>query len=270
MRSSAPRAAWLLAFPLAAIVGSPGCCRKPPQEVVDVNLALVRAKDACASAYAAGYLSAVQSRVDGMNALADARKCGKARKVAQPIRPEIAALAERTAAERSRVELDSRSALAAADAAIDFATVAGAQRYAAPDLDAARAKLDDARRMAGDPCALIQAAALAREASATAERARAAAIAEKARLEKERLDREREDRGRGESGESTRREEIRRVGDRRSIVEGPDTAAARDPAFAHTGAEIGAPAGRSPARNRRHPGSEGEAGAAPRHRPLGT
>ena len=81
-----------LLVPAALDFSAAGCCGRPPASIVEVNLALSRAKEACAAVYAPRELATVEGRVEEMNRLADTRRCRKARSAAGPIRPDVLAL----------------------------------------------------------------------------------------------------------------------------------------------------------------------------------
>jgi hypothetical protein len=144
---------------------------------VDVNLALDRAKDACAVLYAPQDLASLQSRIDEMNRLADTGSCRRARSASEPILPEVLALSLRVDAEKNRALAEVQDALASAEAAVARAGEAEAGGPTSPDLAAASRSLEEARRMSGDACALPRAAATARGAAQEAARAVAAARA---------------------------------------------------------------------------------------------
>ncbi len=209
------RAARRVAVPaalLGALVLLSGCARRPPREVVEVNLAMVRVKEGCASVYAPADLDAVQRRVDEMNRLADARRYRMARRESTPILPEIQALGAKAREAKDGAKAEAEAALARAAAALSRAAEAsGDDAPAGPEWDDARSKLEDARRKVADPCAYPLARALAEEALATADRA---AAREKQRREGE----PRDGRGRGAREGATlpqaapSREALRRAG----------------------------------------------------------
>jgi hypothetical protein len=171
-RGSASRIA-LVASTALALAGA-GCCRKPAQSIVDVNLALARAKDACAVLYAPQDLASLQARIDGMNRLADTGSCARARSASEPILPDVLALSVRVEEEKGLALAEARESVASAEAAVARARRAGAGGESSPDLDAAERSLAEARRMSGDACALPRAAALARLAVREAAQALAA------------------------------------------------------------------------------------------------
>jgi hypothetical protein len=168
-RVSASRLA-LVASAALGLAGG-GCCRKPPQSIVDVNLALDRAKEACAVLYAPRDLASLQVRIDEMNRLADTGSCRRARSASEPILPDVLALSERVDAEKNRALAEAQDALASAEAAVARAMEAEAGVPTSPDLAAASRSLEEARRMSGDACALPRATALARGAAREAARA---------------------------------------------------------------------------------------------------
>ncbi len=171
LRRDAWRVAGLVAVSALAL-GQASCCRKPPASVVEVNLALSRAKEACAALYAPQELEAVESRVDEMNRLADVGKCAAAGSAAEPMQPDVLAFSNLVLERKERARAEAERSLAEAESALASARGAAAGRPAPEDLDAAERSLAMARRMSADPCSFLRAAALAREA---AERARAAA-----------------------------------------------------------------------------------------------
>jgi hypothetical protein len=166
----------LVALATLGLAGA-ACCRKPPQSIVEVNLALDRAKEACATVYASAELAGLEARIGEMNLLADRGNCGRARKASEPVLPEVLALSAEVDARKGRALAEAREALASADAAVDRAREAEGSAGVSPDLSAALRSLDEARRMSVDPCAFPQAASLARGAAKDADRARAAALA---------------------------------------------------------------------------------------------
>lgn len=162
---------------MALALAGGGCCRRPPRSIVEVNLALGRAKDACATIYAPRDLASLEARIDEMNRLADGRRCARARSVAEPILPEVLALSARVESVKDVALAEAKSALESAESAVARAREAEAGGRTSPDLDAASRLLAEARRMSGDACAYPRAVALARGAAEDAERARAAALA---------------------------------------------------------------------------------------------
>jgi len=188
-----------------------GCAKAPPQSVADVNAAINQAKAGCASVFAAQDLAPVQAKVDEMNRLAGEKKYRKSGKIAEPLLPEIKTVAAKSDEAKAKAKADADAAVARAEKALDSARQAESEKYAAADYNGAKAKLDDAKRKAGDPCTITQATAVAGEAAAAADKTKAAAIAEKDRLEKERLAREAEERRLREAEEARRRAEAEEV-----------------------------------------------------------
>ena len=166
-----------LLVPAALAFSAAGCCGRPPASIVEVNLALSRAKEACAAVYAPRELATVEGRVEEMNRLADTRRCRKARSAAGPIRPDVLALSSLVESRKDLAWRDAERALSEAEASMARATDASLGRPGPSGLDAAGRSIALARRMSEDPCAYLRAAALAREAAAAADRAREAAPA---------------------------------------------------------------------------------------------
>jgi hypothetical protein len=158
---------------LALVAGA--CCRKPPSSVVEVNLALSRAKDACAAVYAPQELADVERRVEAMNRIADAGKCRTAGSAAEPMKPEVMAFCSLVEARKDLARSEAGRALADADAAMARARGGASDPPSPGALDAAERALSMARRMSEDACSYLRAASLAREAVEAAGRARGAA-----------------------------------------------------------------------------------------------
>jgi hypothetical protein len=175
-RSASHEIVGLVAAAVLTLSGA-ACCHRPPGPIVEVNLALLRAKDACATLYAPRDVAAIEVRIDEMNRLADARKCARARSAAGPILPDVLALSARVEAERNLALDAAKSALDAAESAVERAREAEAGGRTSVELSAAERALAEARRMSGDACAYPRATLLARDAAEAAERARAAAKA---------------------------------------------------------------------------------------------
>jgi nucleoid-associated protein YgaU len=175
----------LLMFAVVALVAT-GCCKQTPQEVTDVNRELGEAKDACATVYAADELEPIEADVAGMNALADDKKCKKAKKAAEPLAPQVEQLKSDSASARDAAKSEAEAAMAKAEAALADAKKAEAEKYVATAYKQAAAKAAEAENLAGDPCKYYEAKAAADEAARLAANAKQAAIAEKKRLEEER------------------------------------------------------------------------------------
>ena len=62
-----------------------GCSKKTPQQVIDVNAAMARAKDNGAAVYVPDATKSLQGEVDQMNGLVDEKKMKKARQAAEPL-----------------------------------------------------------------------------------------------------------------------------------------------------------------------------------------
>jgi nucleoid-associated protein YgaU len=175
------------ALMLAAIaLVATGCCKVTPQEVTDVNRALGEARDECASVYAADDLQTVEGKADDMNALADDKKCKKARKAAEPLAGDVDKLKSDTAAAKDAAKKDAEGSMAKAKAALEDARQADAPKLVANAYKQAEAKADEAKTLMNDPCKYREAKAAADEAARLAANAKAAAIAEAKRLEEER------------------------------------------------------------------------------------
>ena len=173
MRRTRPRGVvGLVAAALLVPVVS-GCCRRPPQGIVEVNLALSRAKDACAVVYAPDNLAAIERRVDEINRLADARKCRRARAAAQPMMRDVLAFADLVELRRDLARVDAEDALAGAEAALTRARAVRNGGDPSAELAAAERALAVARSMRGDACAYPTVAGLAREAAEVAGRSKA-------------------------------------------------------------------------------------------------
>jgi len=163
-----------------------GCAKKKAiQAVEDMNQAFGDAKDACASVYAADEMGAVQDQVDATNVLSDDKKWKKALQGANDAMPEIQNLRTVADQDREQAQREANDALSAADAALKEADAADAAKYGGSYYADGKAKLELARKQAGDPCAWTTAAATAKQAEDDLRRARNAAIAEKKRLDDE-------------------------------------------------------------------------------------
>jgi hypothetical protein len=174
MRRRRPQGVAGLVAGLALVLPVSGCCRKPPQEIVEINLALGRAKEACAAVHAPDDLAAIGRRVDEANRLADGGKCRRAREAAAPMIPEVSAFAALVEARRESARAAAEEALAKAEAALARARATGGGPASPADLLAAERALATALRIRTDPCALPKVAELAREAAEAAERSRGA------------------------------------------------------------------------------------------------
>jgi len=174
-----------LLFAAIVVLVFTGCSKKFPQQVTDVNTALAQAKDSCATVYAKSELGAVQSDVDGMNALADDQKYKKARKAAEPLLPEVQSVETQATKNRAMAKKSAEGALAGADGMFAKARQAEASKYASAEQRAADAKLAEAKTAFNDPCRYGEAEALAKEAGKMAQAAATAAVAEKERQERE-------------------------------------------------------------------------------------
>ena len=161
------------------LLSSVSCARKPPQEIADANLAVDRARAACASQFAPAALGEASTALGELNALAVEQKFGQARRTA----PRVVALADQAASTAAAGRDQARAAAAAAiqraQAAIDDAERAQAATRAEAGLAAARARLEESRRLGGSPCdatgsrdAALAAADLAGAAGAKATAAR--------------------------------------------------------------------------------------------------
>ncbi len=173
MRRRGPwRVAGLL-VPGALAFASAACCGRPPASIVEINLALTRAKEACAAIYAPQELATVENHIEEMNRLAGARKCRKASSAAGPIQPDVVALSSLVESRKNVAWTEAENALAVAEAAMARAAADGGPA-ASSSLESAGRSIALAKRMSEDPCSYLRAAALAREATATVERARGA------------------------------------------------------------------------------------------------
>jgi len=163
-----------------------GCAKKKAiQAVEDMNKTFGEAKDACASVYAADRVAAVQDDVDATNVLSDDKKWKKALEGATDAMPKIQNLQTAADQNREQAQREANDALSAADAALKEADAADAAKYGGTYYADGKAKLDQARKKADDPCAWKDAAAMAKQAEDDLRRARNAAIAEKKRLDEE-------------------------------------------------------------------------------------
>jgi hypothetical protein len=174
MRRTGPRAVVGLVAGAALVPIVLGCCRKAPQGVVEVNLALGRAKSACATLYAPEGLAAIERRITEVNRLADQGKCRRAREAADPVLPEVVEFAALVEARRDVAGVEADEALAAAQSALQRAKAAPEAPGEPGRYGAAERTLAAALRMRADPCALPTVADLAREAAEAAERSRPA------------------------------------------------------------------------------------------------
>ena len=162
-----------------------GCAKKTPQQVIDVNQALAKAKDDCATVYAADGLGGLQGRVDEMNNYVDQKKMKKARKSAVPLLPEVQQLGQQAQASREQAKADAEAALKSAEAALEQARQAETARYNATGFGQAETKLAEAAGAMKDPCRYASAKTLADDAARQAGQAREAALAEKRRQEEQ-------------------------------------------------------------------------------------
>lgn len=179
---------------LVLLIPIVACARKPPQEIADANAALERARAACAEQYAASEFSAAKTAVDGVNSLADQRKYGKAKKEAVGATAQAGQATAAAEAALAKARQDAAAAIGQAEKAIAEAEAAQAGTYAPSDLAAARAKLDEARRLsAAGPCDPPRAQQAALAAADLAAAARSKAIAERKRKEEEEAQRKAEE-----------------------------------------------------------------------------
>ena len=170
---------------LTLVLVATGCAKKTPQQVIDVNQALAKAKDDCATVYAADSLGGLQGRVDEMNNYVDQKKMKKARKSATPLLPEVQQLGQQAQASREKAKADAEAALKSAEAALEQARQAETAKYNATGFRQAEAKLAEAAGAMKDPCKYSTAKTLADDAARQAGQAREAALAEKQRQEEE-------------------------------------------------------------------------------------
>jgi nucleoid-associated protein YgaU len=163
-----------------------GCAKKKSiQAVEDLNRAFGDAKDACASVYAPDQMAKVAKDVDEANSLKDNKKWKKALKQAEATTPGVQELHTTTDQSKEDAQRAAKEALNAADAAMNEANAAEAAKYGGSYYTEGKAKLESAKKKAGDPCTWREAAAEAKAAEDSLRRARNAAIAEKKRLEEE-------------------------------------------------------------------------------------
>ena len=163
-----------------------GCSKKKSiQAVEDLNKAFGMAKDGCASVYAPDDLAKVGKDVDEANTLKDDKKWKKALNKAEATSPEVANLTTVTGQTREQAQREAKEALGAADAAMKEADAAQASQYGGSYYAEGKAKLEAAKKNAGDACKWREAAAQAKAAEDSLRRARNAAIAEKKRLDEE-------------------------------------------------------------------------------------
>lgn len=195
----------VLLFAVVALAAT-GCSKTLPQSVADVNRTLGEAKDAGAAIYAAEELKAVQGGVDSMNGLADAKKYKKAGKAAEPLLPQVEALADTTLDNREAARKEAEASMAKAKAAMEDARKAEAPTLVPSAYNQAKAKADEAARLFSDPLKYREAKVAADEAARLAANAAAAAVAEKKRLEEE-AKRAEAERLRREAEEARRAEE---------------------------------------------------------------
>jgi len=184
-----------------------GCSKKTPQQVIDVNAAMARAKDNCATVYAPGETQALQGEVDQMNGLVDEQKMKKAKKAADPLLPKVGGLDQTAQENRAKAKSAAEAAMKTAADAVAQAKQAEAAKYNAAGLTQAEGKLAEAKSGMSDPCAYLAAKKLADDATRQANNAREAALAEKRRIEEERRRAEEERRRKEE--EARRAEEAR-------------------------------------------------------------
>lgn len=170
-----PRRSPRLVVSASLVLVAGACCRKPPSSVIEVNLALSRAKDACAAVYAPQELADVERRVEAMNRLADEGRCRTAGAAAEPMTPDVVAFSSLVEARKDLARSEALRALAEAEAAMTRARGGTPEPPSPQTLDAAERTLTMARRMSEDACAYLRAAALAREAAEAAGRTRVAA-----------------------------------------------------------------------------------------------
>jgi len=184
-----------------------GCSKKTPQQVIDVNAAMARAKDNGASVYVPAATTALQGEVDQMNGLVDEKKMKAARKAADPLLPKVEDLDKQAMDARAKAKADAEAAIKRASAAVGQAKEAEAAKYNAAGLKQAEGKLAEAKASMSDPMKYLVAKKLAEDAERQANNAREAALAEKRRIEEERRRAEEERRRKEE--EARRAEEER-------------------------------------------------------------
>lgn len=185
-----------------------GCSKKTPQQVIDVNAAMARAKDNCATVYAPGETQALQGEVDQMNGLVDEKKMKKAGKAADPLMPKVEALDEKALEARAEAKADAEASIKKAAEAVAQAQQAEAAKYNAAGLSQAEGKLAEAKGSMSDPCDYLEAKRLAEDATRQANNAREAALAEKRRIEEERRRAEEERRRKEEEARRAEQERL--------------------------------------------------------------
>jgi len=186
-----------------------GCSKKTPQQVIDVNAAMARAKDNCATVYAASETKSLQGEVDQMNGLVDEKKMKKARKAAEPLQPKVESLDKSAQDARAKAKADAEAAMKTAAAAVEQARQAEAAKFNAAGLKQSEAKLAEAKKSMSDPCKYLEAKKLAEDAARQANNAREAALAEKRRIEEERRRAEEERRRKEEAARQAEEDRLK-------------------------------------------------------------
>jgi len=177
-----------------------GCAKQAPQEVADLNRLWSETTGGCATIYLADDVRQVEPGVDGMNGLVADEKYRKAGKEAVALMPQVQDLSARAGEARAAAKQEAEASIARAEQAMAEAQQAEAAQYAASDYEAARGKLDQAKRELQDPCGYHRARDLADDAGRQARQSVTIAAAEKARLEAERRRAEEEARRLEEEG----------------------------------------------------------------------
>jgi len=163
-----------------------GCAKQAPQEVTDLNRMWGETRDGCATIYLSDDVQQVEPGVASMNGLVADEKYRKAGKEAKALMPQVEDLSVRAAKAREMARNEAEAAIARAEGSLVEAQQAEAAEYAASDYDAARAKLDRAKRELNDPCGYHRARDLADDAGRQARQSVTIAAAEKKRVEEER------------------------------------------------------------------------------------
>lgn len=163
-----------------------GCARQAPQEVADLNRLWSQTTDGCATVYLTEDVRRVEPGVDGVNGLVADEKYRKAGKEAAALMPQMQDLSARAAEARAAAKSEAEASIARAEESMAGAQKAEADQYAATDYEAARDKLERAKREMQDPCGYHRARDLADSAGRQARQSVTIAATERSRIEAER------------------------------------------------------------------------------------
>jgi nucleoid-associated protein YgaU len=112
---------WKLAVLLGCLALAVACCTKPPQAVVSANQAFDTLKGTCAQTYAPNQYRAAEDGVNMLNDLVAKHKCCMAKKEAPGVVQKIDAATQANNTEQARAKQDAEAALAAARQAVQAA-----------------------------------------------------------------------------------------------------------------------------------------------------